>query len=91
MIDAEKLLDDLEQLKEACEVIRSADGCDKCPLYEGCLDVNILSDVIEGTSVDEINDLLAFADDIENPITDADIDAYYADMARKAERDEYYD
>ena len=47
--------------------------------------------ICEELTADMIDEFLGFSDDIENPITEEDIIASYADMARKAERDEHYD
>ena len=78
-------------LYEACTVIESAGACDRCPLKDSCLDVASFMAICENLTADMIDEFLGFSDDIENPITEADIIASYADMARKAERDEYYD
>lgn len=78
-------------LHEACETIEDAGGCDRCPLKDCCLDVTSFKAVCEELSARMIDEFLGFADDIDEHYTEDDALAYYADMARKAERDEYYD
>ena len=83
--------ENIRGLYDACIVIEKACGCDKCPLRDCCLDVSSYLAVCDQVSAGMIDEFLDFADDIENPITEEDIIASYADMERKAERDEYYD
>ena len=78
-------------LHEACEAIENAGGCDRCPLRNCCLDVSSFMAVCEEVSAGMIDEFLGFSDDIERHYDEEDALAYYADMARKAERDEYYD
>lgn len=83
--------ENIKVMIEACEVIENADGCHRCPLRDCCLDVTSFKVIGEVLTEDMVDEFLGFSDDIENPITEDDIIASYADMARKAERDEYYD
>ena len=78
-------------LHEACEAIENAGECDRCPLRNCCLDVSSFMAVCEEVSAGMIDEFLKFSDDIEEHYDEEDALAYYADMARKAERDEYYD
>lgn len=78
-------------LHDACEAIENAGECDRCPLRNCCLDVSSFMAVCEEVSAGMIDEFLGFSDDIENHYNEEDALAYYADMARKAERDEYYD
>lgn len=78
-------------LHEACEVIENAGGCDRCPLKDCCLDVSSFKAVCEELTAGMIDEFLSFSDDIETHYNEEDAVAYFADMARKAERDEYYD
>lgn len=83
--------ENIRGLHEACDTIESAGACGKCPLYNCCLDVASFMAICEELSAGMIDEFLRYADELEDPITEADIIACYADMARKAERDENYD
>ena len=78
-------------LHDACEAIENAGECDRCPLRNCCLDVSSFMAVCEEVSAGMIDEFLGFSDEIEEHYDEDDALAYYADMARKAERDEYYD
>ena len=75
----------------ACVTIKDAGGCDRCPLRNICLEETSYMTVCDELSSGAIDELLDFADDIEQHYNEEDAVAFYADMARKAERDEYYD
>lgn len=84
--------ENIKVMIEACEVIEDADGCHRCPLRSCCLDVTSFKVIGEVLTEDMVDEFLSYSDYIEQPpITEDDIIADYADMARKAERDEYYD
>lgn len=84
--------ENIKVMIEACNVIDDAGGCHRCPLYDCCLDVTSFKTIGEVLTEDMVDDFLRYSDHIEHPaITEDDIIADYADMARKAERDEYYD
>ena len=78
-------------LHDACEAIENAGECDRCPLRNCCLDVSSFMAVCEEVSAGMIDEFLGFSDEIGRHYDEEDALAYYADMARKAERDEYYD
>ena len=81
----------LREIYENCNTIEMLGACEKCPFYNGCFKTTDFIEMCETITEEEIDELAEFADDVVHPITDEDILAYYADMARKAERDEYYD
>lgn len=90
---SKELIEDLTAICEACETIKVADGCEKCPFErkEICIDYIDFKVVCGDLTEHLLTEFFDFLDDIEHPITEDDIIASYADMARKAERDEYYD
>lgn len=88
-----ELIEELTAICEACETIKCADACEKCPLErrEVCIDYIDFKVVCGDLTEHLLKEFFDLADDIEYPITDEDVIAGYADMQRKAERDEYYD
>lgn len=81
-------IENLGKLVEACRTIEYAGGCDRCPMRDCCLDVSSFNTICEEMSVRMVDELLGFADDIEEHDNEDDLISYYADVKRKADIEE---
>lgn len=81
--------ENLKGMYEACEVIESAGGCERCPLRDCCLDVSSFKSICECVSASMVDEFLGFADDIEEHNNEDDMFSYYADVKRKADIEEH--
>lgn len=76
---------------DACVAIEAAGGCERCPLKYACIRDSSTEYFLDSATMGAIEEMLDFADDVENFISEDDYIADLADMQRKGERDEYYD
>lgn len=76
---------------DACVAIEAAGGCERCPLKYACIRDSSTEYFFDSVTMGAIEEMLDFADDVENFISEDDYIADLADMQRKGERDEYYD
>ena len=86
---AEMLIEAQKYVIDACDIIKDAGACDKCPLY--CIEDDSWFEIADVKTKGEIEDFFGLAQDIDNYISEEDYIWDHADMERKAERDEWYD
>ena len=86
--DIRMILGALDLLHTACEEISSLNGCERCPIRGDCLEECDVLDLAEELSVGELEEFLAFSDDIQDYKSEQDWEALYADEARKMEIEE---
>ncbi len=81
--------ENVRSLHEACTTIEDAGGCDGCPLKGGCcLNEESFMYICEELTAGMIEELLSFADDIEQHENEEDAVAYFADLKRKMDIEE---
>lgn len=86
---AEMLHDAQMMALDACDIIKDAGACDRCPMY--CIEDSSWWEIADSKTKDQIAEFFGLAEDIDSYISEADFIADLADMQRKAERDEWYD
>ena len=88
---ASEFIDYLGEVYDACGYIKDAGGCDKCPMKNNCLDETTVTESANFCTQGAVKEMLDFADDVEDFISEEDYIYDLADSQRKGERDEYYD
>lgn len=86
-----EIVNGMEKAYLLCQTISDGSGCDRCPLRSSCLEETPYLEVADNIAIGTWEEFTEFADDVANYISDEDMRAHFDDMARKAERDEYYD
>lgn len=94
MKEKQEIIKALDYLHSCCETISEGGACERCPILGNCLELTALSDVAEDMTAGDWDKFIGFADDVyksmEESMNEEDYEAYYADVARKGERDERY-
>lgn len=88
---AREFIDYLGEVYDACGYIHEMGGCDKCPIKHNCLDETTVTEFANFCTKGAVKEMLDFADDVENYISEEDYIYDLADRQRKGERDELYD
>lgn len=63
-VDAKAIYDSISELIIACETIRNASRCDRCPLYKECLVDSTFEDIAYKVKPEAIRKTFHLADDI---------------------------
>lgn len=74
---------------DACDIIKGAGACDRCPMF--CIEDDSLFEIADTKTKGNMAEFFGLAQDIEDYVSDEDYIWDQADEARKAERDEWYD
>lgn len=75
----------LDELMQACDMVSDRFECSDCPIRHNCLCEVTVEAIWSEVSAKKITEFLEYSEESHEEI---DYEAYYADMARKGERDE---
>ena len=88
-LDRMEMLYDAEMMVlDACDVIKGAGKCDRCPMY--CIEDDSWWDIADSKTKGQIAEFFRLADSIRDFVSDEDYIADLADIQRK-EIDDWYD
>lgn len=86
--DVKMIIGALDLLHTACENIDYYEACERCPIKSQCLEDTALLDVAEEVTLTQLDEFLGLSDDIADFMDETDMEAYYADQARKSEAED---